>query len=140
MQFLGRREHLYGFLGAQLSPEVVLLAPYGADMCCLPCHFGQVVHQEAVRLVLLLHCFHDAQQVFFFVCQHKTECVYLRRMHIRRAVGLQGLQQAVGAQPEGMVTGAVGSFPPDDALAENGEFHNALVDGIDIVPHLLYLG
>lgn len=71
-----------------------------------------MVHHEAVRFVLPLHRFHNVPQVGFFVRQEGAERVYLCRAHILPTMGLQGLQQAVGAQAEDAVTCAVGFSHP----------------------------
>lgn len=40
----------------------------------------------------------------------------------------------------GAVTGTVGFFLSNDALAEDGKFHDATVCGVDVAAHLPYLG
>ena len=49
------------------------------------------------------------------------------------------MQQAVGAQAEGAVTGAVGFIPSDDALSEGGKPGDMAVDGVDIPANRPYL-
>ena len=97
-----------------------------------------MVHQEAVRFILLVYRVQDVPQMGFLICQQETQGVYLRRAHILPALGLQGLQQAVGAQALGMVVEEVCLVPADDALAQQGKPGDAAVGGIDVTAHLPY--
>ena len=72
--------------------------------------------------------------------QEGAQGVYLCRTYIVPAMGLQGLQQAVGVQTEGTVTDAVGFLPANDALAEGGKADDVAVGGVDVAAKLPYLG
>ena len=91
-------------------------------------------------VVLPLHRFHNVPQVSFLFRQDSAQGVYLCRMHIRFTTGFQGLQQAVGVQAEGVVTGAIGFFPPGDALAEGGKPGDVAMYVVDVATHLPYFG
>ena len=106
------------------------------DACRPTRHFGQVVHQETVRLVLTGKDFRQMQQVGFLFCQKGAQGVYLCRAHIVPAMGLQGLQQAVGAQELGMVMAVVRFVPADDALAQQGKPGDTTVGLTYVTAHL----
>ena len=140
MQFLGGGEHLHGFLAAECPGYAFFLLFDGTHTGGTSRHFGQVVHQEAVRLVLTGKYFRQVKQVGFLFCQEGAQGVYLCRTYIVPTMRFQGLQQAVGAQTEDAVTGAVGFFPPDDTFAEGDKPSDVAVGGVDVVAHLPYLG
>ena len=97
VQFFGGGEHLHGFLAAEYPCQPAFLLPHGADACRPTRHFGQMVHQEAVRLVLTGKDFRQVQQVGFLFRQEGAQGVYLCRTYIVPTMRFQGLQQAVGA-------------------------------------------
>ena len=131
VQFAGRGQYLYRPLAAQCAGKSAFLPPDGADARGPPRHLGQVVHQQAVRRLLPLHRLHDVQQVDFLVGQQGAEGVNLPGADVSRAVGFQRLQQAVRAQTQGVVAGAVSRLPSDDALAQRGEAGHVAVGGLD---------
>ena len=114
VQFFGGGKYLHGSLAAESPGYAFFLLLDGTHTGGTSRHFGQVVHQEAVRLVLTGKDFRQVKQVGFLFSQEGAQGVYLFRLDVLPAMELQGLQQAVGTQAEGAVTGAVGLFPADD--------------------------
>ena len=136
VEFPGGWQHLYGLLAAEEACQPAFLLPHGADTCSPSGYFGQVVHQQAVCLVLPLHQLHDVPQMGFLVRQEGAERVYLCRAHVFAAERFHGLQQAVGAQELGMVMAVVRFVPADDALAQQGKPGDTTVGLTYVTAHL----
>ncbi|WP_337557607.1 hypothetical protein [Phocaeicola plebeius] len=138
VQFLGGGQYLHGLLAAKSPGDAFLFLRHGAYTGGTFRHFGQMVHQKAVCLVLTGESFHKVQQVGFFFHQEGAERVYLCRTHEILAAGLHGLQQAVRPQPPDAVVTIVRLFPADDAFAQCGEGGDAALGDGDVTPYLLY--
>ncbi|WP_304301316.1 hypothetical protein [Phocaeicola plebeius] len=117
VQFLGGGQYLHGLLAAKSPGDAFLFLRHGAYTGGTFRHFGQMVHQQAVCLVLTGESFHKVQQVGFFFHQEGAERVYLCRTHEILAAGLHGLQQAVRPQPPDAVVPVVRLFPADERWA-----------------------
>lgn len=83
----------------------------------LPGGFGQVVHQQAVGLVLAVEQLHDTVQVRLLARQQYTWRVYLCVFHHVALSLLQGLQQGVHFLSPRSVGMIIHLLPSDDTLA-----------------------
>ena len=59
VQFLGGGQHLHGLFAAESPGDTFLFLLHCTDACRPPCHFGQMVYQETIRLILLFYCIHN---------------------------------------------------------------------------------
>ena len=78
VQFLGGGQYLHRFLASEEPCDTFLLLRNGVQTGGTFRHFGQVIYQEAVRLVLTGKDFRQVQQVGFLFRQEGAQGVYRR--------------------------------------------------------------
>ena len=138
VQVLRRRIYPYRVLLAEEARDA-FLAPYlYAGLGGTGDGGQQPVGDQAVHLLPLADALHDAQQVRLFGRQQHPQRIDLFGAHEADALPTESEQQAVEAEPLGVVGTAILLVPAYDALTQSGEFRNLTVRSGYILTNVIY--